>query len=61
MILTLLLLGEDIFRIGAGSVNYFLENDNVSFLSSRRRFVSQIGLGLAAIPFMSLIYGITLG
>jgi hypothetical protein len=23
MILTLLLLGEDIFRIGAGSVNYF--------------------------------------
>jgi hypothetical protein len=25
MILTLLLLGEDIFRIGAGSVNYFLE------------------------------------
>jgi predicted MPP superfamily phosphohydrolase len=61
MILTLLLLGEDIFRIGAGSVNYFLENDNVSFLSSRRRFVSQIGLGIAAIPFMSLIYGITLG
>jgi predicted MPP superfamily phosphohydrolase len=61
MILTLLLLGEDIFRIGAGSVNYFLENDNVNFLSSRRRFVSQIGLGLAAIPFMSLIYGITLG
>jgi predicted MPP superfamily phosphohydrolase len=61
MILTLLLLGEDIFRIGAGSVNYFLENDNVSFLSSRRRFVSQIGLGLAAIPFMSLIYGVTIG
>jgi predicted MPP superfamily phosphohydrolase len=61
MILTLLLLGEDIFRIGAGSINYFLENDNVSFLNSRRRFVSQIGLGLAAIPFMSLIYGVTIG
>jgi predicted MPP superfamily phosphohydrolase len=61
MILTLLLLGEDIFRIGAGSVNYFLENDNVTFLNSRRKFVSQIGLGLAAIPFMSLIYGITVG
>jgi predicted MPP superfamily phosphohydrolase len=61
MILTLLLLGEDIFRIGAGSVNYFLENDNVNFLNSRRRFVSQIGLGLAAIPLMSLIYGITIG
>lgn len=61
MILTLLLLGEDIFRVGAGSVNYFLENDDVTFLSSRRKFVSQIGLGLAAIPFMSLIYGITVG
>lgn len=61
IILTLLLLGEDIFRIGAGSVNYFLENDNVVFLNSRRKFVSQIGLGLAAIPFMSLIYGITVG
>jgi hypothetical protein len=61
IILTLLLLGEDIFRIGAGSVNYFLENDNVAFLNSRRKFVSQIGLGLAAIPFMSLIYGITVG
>jgi predicted MPP superfamily phosphohydrolase len=61
MILTLLLLGEDIFRIGAGSVNYFLENDNVTFLNSRRKFISQIGLGLAAIPFMSLIYGITVG
>ena len=61
LIVTFLLLGEDIFRIGAGSVNYFLENNNDTFLGSRRKFVSQIGLGLAAIPFMSLIYGITIG
>lgn len=62
IILTLLLLGEDIFRLGAGSVNYFLKsNTNPDFLDSRRRFVSQIGLGLAAIPFLSLIYGVTVG
>ena len=61
LIVTFLLLGEDIFRIGAGSVNYFLENNNDAFLGSRRKFVSQIGLGLAVIPFMSLIYGITIG
>jgi hypothetical protein len=62
MVLTLVLLGEDIFRIGAGSVNYFIEYDtNTSFFASRRKFVSQLGLGLAAIPFMSLIYGITIG
>jgi predicted MPP superfamily phosphohydrolase len=30
-------------------------------VASRRKFVSQVGLGLAAIPFMSLIYGITIG
>jgi hypothetical protein len=27
----------------------------------RRKFVSQIGLGLAAVPLLSLIYGITVG
>jgi uncharacterized protein len=41
---------------------YFIEYDNNNnFLPSRRRFVSQIGLGLASIPFLSLIYGITIG
>jgi predicted MPP superfamily phosphohydrolase len=53
---------EDLFRLGAGSISYFIENDdNTAFFSSRRKFVSQVGLGLAAIPFMSLIYGITIG
>jgi predicted MPP superfamily phosphohydrolase len=33
----------------------------ILLLASRRKFVSQVGLGLAAIPFMSLIYGITIG
>lgn len=62
IILTLVLFGEDIFRIGFGSVNHFAKfNDSVDFLSSRRKFVSQMGLGLAAIPFLSLIYGETIG
>ena len=62
IILTLVLFGEDIFRIGFGSVNHFAKfNDSVDFLSSRRKFVSQIGLGLAAIPFLSLLYGETIG
>jgi len=60
--LTLVLFGEDIFRIGAGSINHFAKfNDSVEFLSSRRKFISQIGLGLAAVPFLSLIYGVTVG
>ncbi|MET0760434.1 MAG: metallophosphoesterase [Flavobacterium sp.] len=62
MILALVLLGEDIFRVGAGSVNYFAYYDNTAdFLASRRKFISQIGLGLAAVPFLSLIYGVTIG
>jgi predicted MPP superfamily phosphohydrolase len=59
LVLTLVLLGEDIFRIGAGSLNFFItKNEDVAFFASRRKFVSQIGVGLAAVPFLSLIYGI---
>ena len=61
IVLAIVLLGEDIFRVLMGSVNYFVENSNESFLDSRRKFISQIGLGLAAIPFLSLLYGVTLG
>ena len=62
LILTLVLLGEDIFRLSAATINYFVDYDNSSdFLKSRRKFVSQIGLGIAAVPFLSLIYGITIG
>jgi uncharacterized protein len=62
IVITLILFGEDVFRIGAGIVNYFVYNSSGSeAIPSRRKFVSQIGLGLAAIPFLSLIYGILEG
>ncbi|OYX86269.1 MAG: phosphoesterase [Flavobacteriales bacterium 32-34-25] len=61
IVLAIVLLGEDIFRVVMGSVNYFVENNNEGFLGSRRKFVSQLGLGLAAIPFLSLLYGVTIG
>jgi predicted MPP superfamily phosphohydrolase len=62
LILTLVLLGEDVFRVGAASVNYFIDkNENSDFFAARRKFVSQIGLGLAAVPFLSLLYGETIG
>jgi predicted MPP superfamily phosphohydrolase len=59
IVVTVILLGEDVFRLTAGSINYLIDNNsNADFLPSRRKFVSQIGLGLAAVPFLSLIYGI---
>jgi hypothetical protein len=62
LILTLTLMGEDIYRLCVGSVNFFVDYDKgTDFLNSRRKFVSQIGLGLAAVPFLSLIYGVTVG
>jgi predicted MPP superfamily phosphohydrolase len=62
MVLALVMLTEDFFRAGKGSVNYIAKKkQDQPFLSSRRKFVSQLGLGLAAIPFLSLIYGIVEG
>ncbi|NHM05870.1 metallophosphoesterase [Flavobacterium sp. CYK-4] len=61
IVITLVMLGEDVYRVLMGGINYFINHDNQEFLPSRRKFVSQIGLGLAAVPFLSLIYGMTIG
>lgn len=61
IILTLILFLEDVFRIFSGLVTKFSGTSSDSFLPDRRKFVSQIALGIAAIPFSSLIYGMTLG
>ncbi len=59
IIVTIILLGEDIFRLGASFVNYFMYNAPRSeMMPNRRKFISQVALGLAAVPFLSLIYGI---
>ncbi len=55
------LLGEDIFRIGSGIYNKVFGEKETFFLPERRKFVSQIALGIAAIPFVSLIYGMYKG
>jgi predicted MPP superfamily phosphohydrolase len=59
IVLTLIMFGEDIFRIGASLLNYFMYNaPRKEMMPDRRKFISQIALGLAAVPFLSLIYGI---
>nr|WP_294925782.1 metallophosphoesterase [uncultured Flavobacterium sp.] len=59
IVITLILFGEDIFRIGASILNYFMYNSpRKEMMPDRRKFISQIALGLAAVPFLSLIYGI---
>ena len=62
IVLAIVLLGEDIFRVGASVVNYCMYNSPRSeIMPERRKFISQLGLGLAAIPFLSLLYGVTIG
>jgi predicted MPP superfamily phosphohydrolase len=60
IVLTIILFGEDVFRFFAGIVSSFSSKEG-DFLPERRKFVSHIALGLAAIPFSSLLYGMTIG
>jgi hypothetical protein len=61
MVIAVVMFGEDIVRFFFGVMREFLGNSNESFLIERRKFVSQAALGLAAIPFVSLLYGMTKG
>ena len=56
-----ILFGEDIIRFFAGIYNKLFSSSDNFFLPSRRKFVSQIAMGLAAIPFTSLLYGMYSG
>ena len=61
-LVTLLLLGEDILRIPQGIYAFFTKMPGQNqFLPERRKIISQIAVGLAAIPFASLLYGMYRG
>lgn len=61
LLLTFILFGEDVIRFISGLFSLATKSGSDSFLPERRRFVSQIALGVAAIPFASFLYGITIG
>lgn len=67
IVFCLFLLGEDIFRLmNAGSVFLFDKmgweaKENANYFPERRKFVSQLALAVASIPFVSILYGVTKG
>ncbi|WNM19364.1 metallophosphoesterase [Flavobacterium capsici] len=62
LLITFVMIFEDIYRVFSGTITRFLgDRDYGSFLPERRKFVSQIAYGLAAIPFVSFLYGMTYG
>jgi len=56
-----IMFSEDIFRGIVGVYNKVFSSNDSFYLPSRRKFVSQLALGLAAIPFTSLLYGMYKG
>jgi len=62
LLIAVILLGEDFFRMFATIINYFTQTDSIKeAIPGRRKFISQIALGIAAIPLTSLLYGMTKG
>jgi predicted MPP superfamily phosphohydrolase len=62
LVLVVFMFGEDVFRVFEAAVNYFVsKSENSTLFSSRRKFIGQLALGIAAIPFISILYGITKG
>ncbi len=61
LIVILFMFGEDITRFFVGIFMKVAGSNDVNFMASRRKFVSTIALGIAAIPFASLIYGMVQG
>jgi uncharacterized protein len=61
LLVTIILFSEDIFRFFAGIIGLFAKNTESGFLPERRKFVSQVALGVAAIPFASFLYGMLKG
>lgn len=61
LVLISFLFTEDIIRILYGAYQKAFGNRNNFYLPSRRKFISQIAIGIAAIPFASMLYGIYKG
>jgi len=57
----IVLFGEDIFRVFKLGFNYFSGNTSTNYFPDRRAFISKMALGLAAIPFSSVLYGMMRG
>lgn len=60
VILLISMFGEDIYRVFVKMIRTFGSSD-VKTMPSRRKFIAQLALGIAAIPFTSFLYGVTKG
>ncbi|WP_029035782.1 metallophosphoesterase [Salinimicrobium terrae] len=61
IILFVMLFGEDMVRLVVSGFQKVAHTNQEYSLPSRRKFVSQLALSIAAIPFASLLYGMYQG
>lgn len=63
IILIAVVFGEDVFRLFEAIFNKIMGQSTTSapFFKGRRKVIGQLALGVAAIPFLSILYGITKG
>ncbi|MEZ4803350.1 MAG: metallophosphoesterase [Gelidibacter sp.] len=61
LVLIPFILGEDIVRLCMGAYEKFFGTKQVYHVPSRRKFISGIAIGIASIPFASLLYGMYQG
>lgn len=68
LFVVIFLFSEDLVRVLTGSLAFISDffdrggdSSTSSFMASRRKFVSQMGLLLAAIPLTSIVYGMVKG
>ena len=61
IIALVVMFGEDVIRVFVGAFYKIGGGSDASFMPSRRKFVSTVALGIAAIPFAALLYGMIKG
>lgn len=61
LLVIIFMFGEDIARVSVGLFSKFGGSDDAFYLPSRRKFISTLALGVAALPFASLLYGMYRG
>ena len=61
IIAVIAMFGEDVIRVFVGVFYKIGGGSDASFMPSRRKFVSTVALGVAAIPFAALLYGMVKG
>lgn len=59
--IAILMLGEDVVRLGVGGYRKAFSSEAGAAIPSRRKFLSTLALGIAAIPFASFLYGMFRG